>query len=169
MKKDLYQAYSDTICLKIMNMDEYTKAVTVMAYCPVNKEVDTSLLLEDCIDSKQLALPKTDVKSKSITPCLVSSLSDLTEGSYMIMEPNEGCKEIEKQEIELIIIPLVAFDKKGNRLGYGGGYYDRLLKEMPKAKKIGIGFSMQEVESIEKQEHDVGLDMVITEKKTFNF
>ncbi len=169
IKKDLYQAYSDTICLKIMNMDEYARANTVMAYCPINNEVDTSLLLEDCIESKKLALPKTDAVNKTIMPCLVKSLADLKEGSYRIMEPSDSCEILQNEEIDLIIIPLVAFDKRGTRLGYGGGYYDRLLKNMQNVKKIGIAFAVQELDSIPKEEHDVRMDMVITEKKTFNF
>ena len=169
IKKDLYQAYSDTICLKIMNMDEYAKADTIMAYCPINNEVDTSLLLQDCVENKHLALPKTELSSKTIMPCLVETLSDLKEGAYRIMEPDDNCDKLQHENIDIVIIPLVAFDNSGTRLGYGGGYYDRLLKNMQKTKKIGIAFSLQQLDSIERENHDVKLDMVITEKKTFNF
>ena len=150
-----------------MNLDEYERAETILAYCPVNNEVDTSLLLEDCISEKHLTLPKTDTITKVLTPCLVDSLADLNEGSYHIMEPNDSCEEILLDKIDIVIIPLVVFDKKGTRLGYGGGYYDRLLIKMKNAKKIGIAFSIQEVEQIQKEEHDVNLDLIITEKKTF--
>lgn len=169
ISKDLYQAYSDTICLKIMNLDKYIKADTVMAYCPVNHEVDTSLLLEDCIADRKLVLPKTDKKSNTIIPCYVDSLSDLIEGAYSILEPKDGCETAKLKDIDIIIVPMVAFDKKGTRLGYGGGYYDRLLKDMKDSIKIGIAFSLQELESIKKEDHDIDLDVIITEKKIFNF
>jgi len=167
--KDLYQAYSDTICLKLMNLDEYIKAENILAYCPINNEVDTSLLLEDCIQSKILALPRTDTKNINIIPCLVNSLSDLEIGAHSIMEPNEGCETLDKNKIDIVIVPLVAFDSKGTRLGYGGGYYDRFLKDMSHCKKIGISFAVQEAEHIDRQDHDIKLDMIITEKKTFKF
>ena len=93
----------------------------------------------------------------------------MKEGAYRIMEPDDNCDKLQHENIDIVIIPLVAFDNSGTRLGYGGGYYDRLLKNMQKTKKIGIAFSLQQLDSIERENHDVKLDMVITEKKTFNF
>lgn len=169
ISKELYQAYSDTICLKLMNLDEYIKADNVLAYCPINNEVDTSLLLEDCITSKTLSLPRTDIETINIIPCLVHNLSDLKVGAHDILEPNENCDTLDKNKIDIVVVPLVAFDKKGTRLGYGGGYYDRFLGDLDSCKKIGIAFSVQELEQIEKEDHDVKLDMIITEKKIFKF
>lgn len=169
MKKDLYQAYSDTICLKIMNLDKYIKAETILAYCPINREVDTSLLLEDIFAEKKLLLPKTDVKSKQINPCYVNSLFELKEGAYSIMEPGEGCKTAKLDDIDVIIVPMVAYDKKGSRLGYGGGYYDRLLSKMNSTVKIGIAFAEQEFNQIVTEDHDIKLDMIVTQKHIFKF
>jgi len=169
IKKELYQAHSDTICLKLMNLDLYEKASFIMAYCPINNEVDTSLLLDECLETKKLALPRTDIIKKTITPCEVHSLADLKIGAYNIFEPNENCTKAAIDKIDIVVVPLVAFDKKGTRLGYGGGYYDRMLAKMPNCKKIGIAFSFQEMDSIKSEDHDVELDMVITEKKIFNF
>lgn len=169
LTKDLYQAYSDTICLKLMNLDEYIKAENILAYCPVNNEVDTSLLLEESITNKTLSLPRTDIKNVNIIPCVVHNLSDLKIGAHNIMEPNDDCKTIDKNDINIVVVPLVAFDKKGTRIGYGGGYYDRFLNDIGKCKKIGIAFSLQEIEQIEKEHHDVKLDMIITEKKIYKF
>ncbi len=169
IKKELYQAYSDTICLKLMNLDIYEKASLIMAYCPINNEVDTSLLLDECLEAKKLALPRTDINKKTITPCEVHSLADLKMGAYNIFEPGENCSKAAIDKIDIIVVPLVAFDKKGTRLGYGGGYYDKLLAKMPDCKKIGIAFSFQEMDSIQRENHDIELDMVITEKKIFSF
>lgn len=169
MKKDLYQAYSDTICLKIMNLDKYIKAKTILAYCPINREVDTSLLLEDIFADKKLLLPKTDVKSKKINPCYVNSLFELIEGAYSVMEPGDNCESAKLDDIDVVIVPMVAYDKKGARLGYGGGYYDRLLTNMKHTVKIGIAFAEQEFDQIVTEDHDVKLDMIITQKHTFKF
>lgn len=167
--KDLYQSYSDTICLKLMNLDEYIQAENIMAYCPVNNEVDVSLLMEDSILNKTLILPKTQKENKKMIPCIVHNLSDLIVGAHNIMEPKDDCEILDKNNIDIIVVPLVAFDKKGTRIGYGGGYYDRFLSDIKKCKKIGIAFSVQELDYIEKEDHDIKLDMIITEKKIFKF
>ena len=114
IKKELYQAYSDTICLKLMNLDIYEKASLIMAYCPINNEVDTSLLFDECLETKQLALPRTDTIKKTLTPCEVHSLADLKIGAYNIFEPDENCTEAAFDKIDIVVVPLVAFDKRNN-------------------------------------------------------
>lgn len=169
INKELYQAYSDNICKKLMELDEYVNANTVLAYCPISNEVDTSLILEDCIKNKVLALPRTIIAENKIIPSAVNNMSDLHEKAYSIMEPKENCSEVNLYDINLIVVPLVAFDKYGTRLGYGGGYYDRLLSKTQNCKKVGIAFSLQELNYIKSEAHDIKLDVIITEKKVFNF
>jgi 5-formyltetrahydrofolate cyclo-ligase len=72
-------------------------------------------------------------------------------------------------DITLFIIPLVAFDIHGFRVGQGGGYYDRHLKDYPNAQKIGLAFELQKVDEIPAENHDVKLDSVITERQVYNF
>ena len=166
--KEIYQASSDDICKKVMSTQQYQNAKNVMAYCPINGEVDTSLILNDCLKNKKLILPKTNIETKEIIPRTVDSAANMDFGVYGILEPNDACAQISIDEIDLVIIPLVAFDANGSRIGYGGGYYDRFL---PTGGffKLGIAFSLQQVENIETHDNDIKLDMVITEKDVFTF
>lgn len=77
--------------------------------------------------------------------------------------------ETKPLNLDVIIAPLLAFDKKGFRLGHGGGYYDRFLKKYPDARKIGLSYEFQRVNIIPTEPHDVGLDAVITEEKIYQF
>lgn len=167
--KEIYQAYSDNICKKVMQTEQYKNAKNIMAYCPVNGEVDTSLILNDCLKNKTLILPKTDINKINILPCVLLNPAQLNEGAYGILEPSEECRQISMDEIEMVIIPLIAFDKHGSRLGYGGGYYDRFLSEENDIFKLGIAFSLQQADEIDAESHDAKLDMVITEKDIFTF
>lgn len=83
-------------------------------------------------------------------------------GSFQIEEPT-GNDLTDVDDIELMVIPAVAFDRKGNRLGRGKGFYDRLLKTS-RATKIGVGYEFQLLDSIPCEPHDVAMDMVITQK-----
>ena len=77
--------------------------------------------------------------------------------------------EDEPDEVDLVIVPLVAFDENGNRIGHGGGYYDRFLKKYPRAKKIGLAYELQKIDEVPAEPHDVPLDAVITEAQVYQF
>jgi 5-formyltetrahydrofolate cyclo-ligase len=78
-------------------------------------------------------------------------------------DPEYGIR-VDKKDIDVIIVPLLGFDEKRNRLGHGGGYYDRFMKDC-KALKIGVAYSVQKVDQIMTDDNDVALDMIITEKE----
>lgn len=77
--------------------------------------------------------------------------------------------EDEPKTLDVIVVPLVAFDLEGNRIGMGGGYYDRFLKRYPKAQKIGLAYEFQKVDEIPAEPHDIRLNAVVTEKQTYTF
>ena len=86
---------------------------------------------------------------------LVSSAEDLEAGPFGLFQPTENAPAVESGEIDLAIVPGVAFDHECDRVGYGGGYYDRLLTRMPNATLIGLAFDGQVVERIACDDHDV--------------
>ena len=90
--------------------------------------------------------------------------SRLELGSFHIEEPT-GDNVVNPEDIELIVVPAVAYDRKGNRLGRGKGFYDRLL-QTTKATKVGIGYEFQLVDEVPVEPHDVGVDIIITENAT---
>jgi 5-formyltetrahydrofolate cyclo-ligase len=154
---------SSKIISNLTNSDLWKNTKSVMLYMSVGSEVFTLPLLSKAIEeNKKIILPK--VKGKHIIPIEVDEKFKLISGFGGILEPE--AEEIYTGIIELCILPLVAFDSQGYRLGYGGGYYDRFLKEYEsKIKfKIGLAYEKQRLEEIPTEEHDVTLDAICTEK-----
>ncbi len=91
--------------------------------------------------------------------------SRLIEGKWQIVSVNDNQEAPHK--FDVIIVPMLGFDKRLHRIGYGGGYYDRLLKEHPEAQKIGVCFEASKVEQIPDEPHDIALDIIVTEAATY--
>ncbi len=137
-------------------------ATTIGIYAATPDEVDTYAIMEDLIwdSKKRIVVPK--VEGDSLKFYQITSFKQFEPGAYGIMEPTVTTP-VELSEIDLMFVPLVAFDASLHRIGYGKGYYDRTLAHCS-AKKIGLAFSFQEVNDIMSTEHDVPCDIIITEK-----
>ena len=95
---------------------------------------------------------------------------DIEAGYRGIPEPRAGCREIQLGDVDWVLVPGVAFDAAGRRLGYGGGYYDRLLPLLPTTvPRVAGAFDLQIVEAVPAAAHDIGVDCVITESRTLPF
>ncbi len=153
---------SSAIIKRLLQREEYGKAKTVLFYMGVNKEVKTEEAVKASLDAgKTVAVPVSDLENRRITPVKINSLTSLKPGAYGILEP-EGGKELDAAEIEIAVIPGLAFDSDGNRLGYGLGFYDRFLKKIS-AKKIALAYDIQIVDRVLSTENDVPMDLIITE------
>jgi 5-formyltetrahydrofolate cyclo-ligase len=130
-------------------------------YCSTRGEVDTYGLMEHWFWDKDISIYTPKVTEETMDFFKISSFKDLALGSFGILEPQTDHR-IAPDELDVIIIPIVAFDKNKHRIGYGKGYYDRYLK-LTSARKIGIAFSFQEVDEILVDPFDVDCDIVITE------
>ncbi|MBO5227406.1 MAG: 5-formyltetrahydrofolate cyclo-ligase [Lachnospiraceae bacterium] len=141
---------------------EYKNATCIYAYMPAKGEVDvTSLIEEAWHDGKKVAVPK--VIDKDMIFYYIKSFDDLESGYFGILEPKEGL-EAAACENALLIIPGVAFDKEGHRIGYGGGFYDRYLEEHAGHFVMAPAYDFQVVDRIVVEEHDIGVDMVVSER-----
>jgi 5-formyltetrahydrofolate cyclo-ligase len=141
----------------------FQKAEHVAFYYGIAPEVETRSFLRKVLKKKKLYLPRIDPK-RSLALCRVRSISkDLKKGAYNIMEPRPFCKKRPACRMDVLVVPGVAFDKRGGRLGRGGGYYDRLLKKAKRVAKIGLCFREQIVKKVPMQAHDVRMDRVITD------
>ncbi len=155
---------SSEITKKLVQLEEYAKAKTVILYMGATKEVKTEEAVKAALGAgKRVAVPVSDLKNKRIIPTQLTSLADLKPGAYGILEPAGG-KTVSGEEVELAIVPGLAFDKKGNRLGYGLGFYDRFLRDT-NAKKVALAFDMQIVDRVPASGHDIAMDAIITEKR----
>lgn len=146
--------YTQKIITKLQNLVENYTDIAI--YNALAEEINIANL-----SAKNLLLPKVQL-DKSLK--FFSAKEELViHHQYKILEP-KGITEFIPQ---VIICPLLAFDKNKNRIGYGGGYYDRSFKIYTKAIKIGVAYMAQETEKITKDKYDVPLDYIVTEDKIF--
>ena len=137
------------------------KADTLLLYSALPDEVPTQSLLDELVaQGKTVLLPRvvsdTDMELRQYT-----GLQDLQVGAFGILEPT-GKLFTDYEKIDVAVVPGMAFDKEGHRLGRGKGYYDRFLRLLPKTYKIGICFSWQLVDNVPTDEHDILMDQIMT-------
>ena len=137
----------------------FMMADNILMYHSLPDELQTIKFLRKWLDRKRFFLPRVNGVNLDILPYEETRLEL---GSFHIEEPT-GEDVVDVSDIELMVIPAVAFDRKGNRLGRGKGFYDRLLSTS-KATKIGVGYEFQLFDDIPSEPHDVAMDMVITQK-----
>lgn len=154
---------------KIKSLEEFQKANLIMLYLDFRKEVATGEFLKYCLDNgKRVLIPITDTKNIKLIPSEVIDFpGDLASGTWGILEPKPECvRPVEPAEIDLVIVPGVSFDIKGNRLGYGGGFYDRFLPQTrPDTIAAALAFEMQIRDDVYPEEHDYPVHYVITEDR----
>lgn len=156
---------SDTIKKRLFEMREFKEAPTILFYVSYDNEVYTHEMIKECIAEKNIVVPITDKQKRRLILSKLDNWDDLTIGSYNIFEPKkEKTKPVSIDDIDLIIVPGVGFDEKGNRLGHGKGYFDNLLNHS-KVLKIGLAFEFQIVENIPTEKHDIPVDKIVTEKR----
>lgn len=167
----LRQTANRAISKRVLALGSFHDAQTVMAYMSIGAEFSTSELVRAAIDcDKVLVLPKVNSAERKLDLFRVDNLDDnLKPGIWGILEPDpERCEKMPTEEIDFVLVPGVAFDADCHRLGYGGGYYDRLLEELgPFATFVAAAFALQIIERVPVEEHDVGLDVVVTEHEKY--
>lgn len=155
---------SEIIKKKLFSLPEFKKAKIVMLYASREDEVETHRMIEEAVEAgKIVALPRC-ASAKGILPKEIKNANtDLEKGTYGIYEPRETQKDIRSEEIDLIVVPGVAFDRKNRRLGRGKGYYDRFLAQLPRDKvTVGLAFDIQIVENLPHDSDDRPVSKIIT-------
>jgi 5-formyltetrahydrofolate cyclo-ligase len=152
---------------RLFSIEEFSRASSVLFYASFRSEVDTSILIQEAISmGKKAVLPKVDSNLTSLTKHSVNGMHETSSGYMGIPEPvTDPCCNIE--EIDLIIVPGIAFDETGGRIGYGGGYYDRLLPRVKGLRPIvALAYEEQIYDNLPRAEHDIEMDIVLTDRKT---
>ena len=158
---------SALIYSKLFARQEFKDAKIIMFYVSFDGEVDTREMIKEAMEQgKKVVLPITITEEKKIIPSLIEDLeNDLTDGPYGIQQPKTNpAQALNFDELDVVIVPGVAFDKKANRMGRGQGYYDRFLKKLPShVATIGLAFDFQVVEDLPfLKDHDIPVSFVIT-------
>ena len=168
---DYIKASSKEITRSLLGTDEFKAASTIMCYLSLGQEVDTKMIIDECLKEKKTVLIPIILKNDDGTSYMEASQlldpeSDLAPGTMGILEPKSRSIRIRDPKIiDLVIVPGLAFDKKGNRLGYGAGYYDYFLERVREdCKQIALAFSFQLIDNLPTQEHDKKIGNIITER-----
>lgn len=149
---------------KAINSEYYKNAKTIFIFISFNDEVDTLRIIRKSLeDGKIVCVPKVISKQDGMVAIRINNFEDMVVSSYGILEPKDITNIIKENLVDLTFVPGLAFDKKGGRIGYGGGFYDRFLKNMKKdSKKIGLAYSFQIIDEVPMEEHDLFIDGIIT-------
>jgi 5-formyltetrahydrofolate cyclo-ligase len=163
---------SRLICERLVALPEYQSAKTVMYYVDVRSEVRTRHYLQTALGhGKRIVVPYC--VADELETFLLTDMGQLAVGMYKILEPRPELRPVPElkvpvDDLELIIVPGVAFDRAGGRLGHGKGYYDKLLEHArPETPLVALAFECQLFPHVPMQEHDVYMDKVVTELATY--
>ena len=160
LNKEQVIFWSDNICKKLLEHNSYKEATNICIYVSKGNEVNTNHIINQAIrDGKNVYAPK--VFKNEMHFVKIEGLNDLKLGSFGILEPHSDI--FKDPEDGLIIMPGVAFDKCRNRIGFGGGYYDRYLSNKPKLYKIALAYNCQVVDSFIAEATDIKPDIIVTE------
>lgn len=154
---------SEKLRARLKEQNFFRAARSVLFFAPLPEEVDLWPLLEETINSgKVVALPCFDADKEIYTSRRVKNVHvEILSGQFGIREPSVGCIEMAPGDLDLVLVPGVAFDLNGRRLGRGKGYYDRLLENFT-GKKVGIAFDEQIVEAVPSESLDVRMNYILT-------
>ena len=161
-KEDIRRRKSRIIRQKLLKTKVFKEAKIIMFYIAFDGEVNTEEMIREArFLNKIIAVPVCRKNRITIRPCVLDSNAPLRRGPYGVCEPAVK-KSISLKDIDLVIVPGVAFDKKGNRLGRGKGCYDRFLSTLPQdTPAIGLAFDFQIIPSVPSHKHDVSVDRII--------
>lgn len=153
----------------LFNTEEYKNSKVVFVYVSMGDEINTIEIIKRLFeDKKVVAVPKIFKNPKRMEALRIDSFDDLNQkGAFGILEPSFEAENI-SDLVDLTIVPGLAFESSGKRVGYGGGYYDKFFKSYPKSKKVALCYDYQIVENTYPQDYDQAVDKIISEDKTID-
>lgn len=156
---------------KFFRSEEYKNSRNIFIYISYDSEINTKDIILKAIDEgKRIYVPRTNVDLRIMEAVEINSLENLIVDKYGILEPDESEECINPDELDLIVVPGVAFDKNGGRMGYGAGYYDKYFKTISREKKnairkVALAYDFQVINEVPMNEDDEYINKIITESK----
>ena len=167
-KKEINEK-SNAIIKRLYDLPEFKEAKNILFYVSVKSEVNTQEAIKYLLEGKDktIVVPYVVKKDKVLQLSELRDFNELEKKTFDILEPKEDyIRRYDAEKLDLIIVPGLAFDKSGHRIGYGHGYYDKFLKTIKnKPLKIGLSYNLQIVDNIPKKQHDIPVDIIVTESK----
>jgi 5-formyltetrahydrofolate cyclo-ligase len=163
---ELRRAASAEIEARLFGLPEFRAASMVMFYASFQSEVETHHMIRRALaEGKRVVLPR--VKGKELELLEIENFDrDVAPGAWGILEPDGG-KSAHLEDIDLIVMPGAAFDERGNRIGYGAGFYDKLLP-LYKGRTVALTYELQIVPAIPAAAHDIPVQKIVTEKRVID-
>lgn len=160
---------SDRISEKLFKTNEYAEAKEIFTYIGVKNEVETYNIVGRALrDKKRVAVPKVHGDT-TMEFYYINSLEELQNARFGLLEPSDTATLAAPNDKTLFIVPGVAFDTSGNRIGFGAGYYDTYLKNNKHGIMIGLAYDFQIIEKLPRDDFDVPVHIVITEAKVYSY
>lgn len=161
---------NSNIFKRFIQSESYKKAKNIMIYISFDTEIDTHTIINHMLsDNKRVIVPITDSKNKRLIPSELHSMDELELGFYNILTPKEKFIRIfDKNDIDLVVVPGIVFDMEGYRVGYGGGYYDRFLKDLRESNTLSLCYDFQLIETLPRDDYDIAVNHVLTETRAIN-
>jgi len=164
-------AKSMAACRRLIAQPEFRRAEAIMIYLPLPDEVDLSpIALRAWQQQKRIAAPKVSWDQRHMIPIEIRSLeTDVVTTSRGLREPADG-EPVPVEMLDLVVVPALAFDRRGNRLGRGAGFYDRFLAQREfRGVAAGLAFQEQLIDEVPVQENDVPVCMLVTDEEILRF
>lgn len=163
ISKDDLNKYDEDILKKVIESKYYKDAKCIFIFVSYKSEVHTHEIIKKALkDNKKVCIPKIISLREGMEAVEIKSFSELKPGKKGILEPVDFSKKIDPKEIDVVFTPGLAFDDKGGRLGYGGGFYDKFFKRLRKdTQKIGLAYSFQKIDFVPMCEWDVRINDII--------
>ncbi|MCM1023781.1 MAG: 5-formyltetrahydrofolate cyclo-ligase [Prevotella sp.] len=170
MPRDVKKQRDEKIFLRLIGLEAYRSAKTVLTYVSTDIEVDTLQFIERALsDGKTVAVPRCVPGTRDMVFHIIKSLRDLETGSFSVLEPiPQKCKKLTYFDGALCIVPALLYDRYGYRLGYGKGYYDRFLSAHPNMHRVGICYCCCTVTELVHGRYDMAVNTLVTEKYVKN-
>lgn len=157
---------SQAACKQLIALECYRRAQTVAVYAAFNAELDTSSLLDNIqAQKKRACLPRVTPSSKDMTFHVFLQQNQLIESVHGILEPPASSPEIELAAVDLIVLPALAADERGYRIGYGKGHYDRLLARMLHTTRVCLVYDFQLIAEVPQEPHDERVHWIVTDQR----
>ena len=165
-KKEIYEK-SLIICNRFFDMDFYKNSSKIFTYINYKSEFVSSIIAEKALsDGKVVAVPVMSGKKCEMFFVEIKSLAELLKNKYGILEPALDFNKVLRPDLEtIIVVPALAFDINGFRLGYGGGFYDKYLSENNSFLNAGLVFDFQIADEIIHNKYDVSVDLILSENR----